>query len=89
MRLSLDQCICKYGLTMSQLKHLLDFLVIEIVVFNTNLSGRNSLSNLSLLPCRVFDDKHITDKEIYYANVEMTLFLVSEIIIDCYHYDHC
>ena len=76
-------------LTMSQLKHLLDFIGIETVDFDTTLSDGNNLSTSSLLPCRVFDDIHINDKEICYANVEMKLFLISEINSNCYHYDHC
>ena len=77
MRLSLYQCICKYCLTMSQLKHLLAFVEIETVDFDTTLSDRNNVSNSSFLLCRVFDDIHITDKEIYYANVQMKLFFIS------------
>ena len=62
---------------MSQLKHLLDFVEIEIVDFDTTLSDRNNVSNSSLLLCKVFDDTYITDKEIYYANIQMKLFFIS------------
>ena len=44
---------------MSQLKHLLDFVEIEIVDFDTTLSDRNNVSNSSLLLCKVFDDIYI------------------------------
>ena len=80
MRFLLYQCICKYWPTASQLKHLLDFIGIETVDFDTTLSYRNNLSNLSFLTCRVFGDIHITYKEIFYANVEMKLLSLSEII---------
>ena len=62
---------------MSQLKHLLAFVEIETVDFDTTLSDRNNVSNSSLLLCKVFDDIYITDKEIYYANIQMKLFFIS------------
>ena len=80
MRLSLYYCICKYVLTMNQLKCLLDFL---------GTVCQNNLSNLSPLTSRVFGDIHIIYNETYYANVEMKLFLIFEIFINYYHHDHC
>ena len=67
----------------------LDFVEVETVDFDTTLSDKNNLSNLSLLPCWGFDNINIIYKEIYYVNVEMELLLIFEIIINHYHYDHC
>ena len=78
LRFSLYQCIW----TKNQQKHLLGFLGILTVDFDTTFSDRNDLSNLSLSTSRFFDDVHVTYKEIFYANVDMKLSSVSETTIN-------